>query len=301
MTSKVVKGGTFTSEPANRVLRDVIYGRKSDLALTMDVFIPAQQNGAAIVHLASGGWRRAHDDPSTFAELLRRGYTVFRVVISGEPKFTIIEQLPDISRAVRFIRFHADSYKIAPHRIGIEGASSGGHMYLLHAMSADDGNPDAPDEIDRLSSRVQAVAVFFPLTDLLNFGAAGVVQDGNLGPLEFHRASFDFTEYDTKTRSYRKVSDAAQRRHLLHLASPISYVNKNSPPTLFIHGDKDEVTPLQQSEVMLAKLREAGVEAKLVVHKDGGHPWPDFWQVDGLQFADWFDKHLSPNNSKTRL
>ena len=46
---------------------DVIYGRKADLALTFDVFTPANANGAAIVHLANGGWHRAHDDPSTFA------------------------------------------------------------------------------------------------------------------------------------------------------------------------------------------------------------------------------------------
>ena len=128
---------------------DVIYGRKADLALTMDVFTPGKQNGAAIVHLANGGWHKAHGEPQNFAELLKRGYTVFRVVIAGEPKFTILEQAPDVARAVRFIRFHAKDYKIDPDRIGIEGASSGGHMSLLHAMGGDDGNPAAPDPVDR--------------------------------------------------------------------------------------------------------------------------------------------------------
>jgi len=282
-------------EPAPKVLSDVIYGRKSDLALTMDVFIPAQQNGAAIVHLANGGWHKAHDDPRNFDELLRRRYTVFRVVVAGEPKFTILEQMADIARAVRFIRFNANSYHITPQRIGIEGASSGGHLSLLHAMSADEGNPDVPDVIDRLSSRVQAAAVFFPLTDLLNFGATGVVQDANSGPLQCFRAAFDFTEYDTQTCRYERVTDSARRRDLLHQASPIAYVTKNSPPTLLIHGDQDEVVPLQQSEVFLAKLKAMGVPTKLVVRNGGGHPWPDFWQVDGPRFADWFDKYLKPS------
>jgi acetyl esterase/lipase len=275
-------------------LSDVIYGRKSDMALTMDVFTPAKQNGAAIVHLASGGWHKAHGDPANFAEILKRGYTVFRVVIAGEPKFTVIEQMPDVARAVRFIRFHAGSYRIDPNRIGIEGASSGGHMSLLHAMSADDGNPQAPDPVDRISSRVQAAGVFFPLTDLLNYGATGAVQGGDLGPLTYHRASFDFTEFDAKSRSYVKVTDNARRLQLLRQASPITHVTKDSPPTLLIHGDKDEVVPLQQSEVMAAKLTEVGVPVKLVVRKDGGHPWPDFWRVDGPQLADWFDHHLKP-------
>jgi acetyl esterase/lipase len=273
---------------------DVIYGRKADLALTLDVFTPAKQNGAAIVHLANGGWHKAHGEPQNFAELLRRGYTVFRVTIAGEPKFTILEQAADVARAVRFIRFHAADYHVDPNRIGIEGASSGGHMSLLHAMGGDDGNPQATDPVDRTSSRVQAAAVFFPLTDLLNYGAAGAVQGGDLGPLTHHRASFDFTRFDPGTRAYVKVTDPAERRELLKQASPIAHVNKLSPPTLLIHGDKDEVVPLQQSEVLAAALKEAGVPVKLVVHKDGGHPWPDFWRADSPQLADWFDEYLKP-------
>jgi len=277
---------------------DVIYGRKADMALTLDVFTPAKQNGAAIVHLASGGWHKAHGEPQNFAELLKRGYTVFRVVISGEPKFTVLEQLPDVARAVRFIRFHAKDYNVDPQRIGIEGASSGGHMSLLHAMSAAEGDPRAADPVECVSSRVQAAAVFFPLTDLLNYGAAGTVQGGDLGPLAHHRASFDFTQFDRKLRALVKVTDESARRELLRQASPIAHVSKDSPPTLLIHGDKDEVVPLQQSEALAAKLKAAGVTVKLVVHPGGGHPWPDFWRVDGPQLADWFDQTLQPAGVK---
>jgi dipeptidyl aminopeptidase/acylaminoacyl peptidase len=286
--------GESTDRESVKIVEDVIYGRKSDLALTLDVFTPPKQNGAAIVHLANGGWHKAHGEPANFAELLKRGYTVFRVVIAGEPKFTILEQAEDVARAVRFIRFHAQTYHIDPNRIGIEGASSGGHMSLLHAMAGADGDPQAADPVNRVSSRVQAVAVFFPLTDLLNYGATGAVQGGDLGRLAFHRASFDFTEFDAKTRAYVKVTDENRRRALLKQASPISHVTATSPPTLLIHGDKDDVVPLQQSEILAAKLKESGVTVKLLVHKDGGHPWPNFWQQDGPKLADWFDEYLKP-------
>lgn len=286
----------WSAEPAKiggvRELNDVIYGRKFDLALTLDVFIPEKQNGAAIVHLASGGWHKAHGEPANFADLLKRGYTVFRVILAGEPKFTVLEQAPDLARAIRYIRFHARTYGIDPNRIGIEGASSGGHMSLLQAMSGRDGDPQAADPVDRVSSRLQAAAVFFPLTDLLNYGSPGAVQSGDLGPLKHHRASFDFAEFDPITRAYVKVTNAAQIRKRLLLASPISHVTSESPPTLLIHGDRDEVVPLQQSEVLAAKLKQAGVPVKLVVHKDGGHPWPDFWRQDGPQLGDWFDLYL---------
>ena len=94
---------------------DVIYGRKADLALTMDVFTPAKQNGAAIVHLANGGWHKAHGEPQNFAELLKRGYTVFRVVIASEPKFTVLEQA---ARRRPGSPFHSLSCRRLPHRSG---------------------------------------------------------------------------------------------------------------------------------------------------------------------------------------
>ncbi len=271
---------------------DVIYGRKSDLALTFDVFTPARPNGVGIVHLANGGWHKAHDDPGAFAELLRRGYTVFRVVLAGEPKFTIPEEAADLQRAVRFIRYHAKEYGVDPDRLGIEGASSGGHLSLLQAYAGDGGNPQSTDPVEKTSSRIQAAACFFPLTDLLNYGAPGQVQCGDFGPLVYHRASFDFHEYDPQIRAYVKVTDPAKKREILRQISPISHVSKDSPPTLLVHGDKDEVVPLQQSEVLAAKLQAAGVPVKLIVKPGGGHPWPDFWTVDGAALADWFDKYL---------
>ena len=88
------------------------------------------------------------------------------------------------------------------------------------------------------------------------------------------------------------MTDPARRRELLEQASPIAHVTKHSPPTLVIHGDKDEVVPLQQGEVIVARLKEVGVPAKLIVVPGGGHPWPDFWHVDSPKLADWFDEYL---------
>jgi dipeptidyl aminopeptidase/acylaminoacyl peptidase len=59
-----------------------------------------------------------------------------------------------------------------------------------------------------------------------------------------------------------------------------------------IHGDADKLVPLQQSEVMLAKLKEAGVPADLIVKKGAGHSWPTIL-LDFETCADWFDKHLA--------
>ena len=105
--------------------------------------------------------------------MLKRGYTVFAVVHGSQPRYTIPEIVADMNRAVRFIRYHAADYHIDPDRIGITGGSAGGHLSLMQGTAGDKGNPDAKDPIDRTSSRVQAVACFFPPTDFLNYGKPG--------------------------------------------------------------------------------------------------------------------------------
>src|SRR5262245_27222968 len=116
-------------EPYTRV-EDVIYGRKFGTALTLDVFTPKETaNGAGIIWVVSGGWFSSHDfvNAGFISEYLKRGYTVFAVVHGSQPKFTIPEVLEDMHRSVRFIRSRAEHYKIDPNRIGITGASAGGH------------------------------------------------------------------------------------------------------------------------------------------------------------------------------
>src|SRR5437588_11056477 len=81
------------AEPTEQRLRDVIYGRRAGLALTLDVFRPTKPNGAAVVMIVSGGFRSGPERiaPPFGDELLKRGYTVFAVVHGSQPKFTVPE------------------------------------------------------------------------------------------------------------------------------------------------------------------------------------------------------------------
>ena len=92
------------------------------------------------------------------------------MVHGSQPKFTIPEVLSDMNRSIRFIRHHAADYGIDPDRIGITGGSAGGHLSLMQGTAGDKGDPKAADPVDRESSRVQAVACFFPPTDFLDYG-----------------------------------------------------------------------------------------------------------------------------------
>lgn len=265
---------------------DVIYGRRDGLALTMDVFTPAgKSNGAGVIICVSAKFRSGRELLEMFQSaatpFLDRGYMVFAVMHSSQPKYTVPDAIEDVHRSVRYIRANAKKYGIDPNKLGIAGASAGGHLSLMMGCAGKAGDPEASDPIDRESSKVAAVACFFPPTDF-------VVLEGQCTK-EF-AACFDFREMDPTSGKFVTVS--AERRQQIGIdVSPITHAAKNAAPTLIIHGDQDKLVPIEQSKSMIAKLTDCGVDCKLVVKTGKGHGWFGI-EKDLPTLADWFDKHL---------
>jgi acetyl esterase/lipase len=280
--------------------RDVIYGRKHGMALTFDVFAPKEgRNGAGVIWVVSGGWVSAHiiAEPqfpfSPITELVKRGYSVFAVVHGSQPKFTIPEILEDMHRAVRFIRSHAADYGVDPDRLGITGGSAGGHLSLMQGTLAKQGDTKAKDPVERVSSRVQAVACYFPPTDFLNYGKPGENALG-CGILKDFKAPFAFQELDARRGKFGEfvpVTDEAKILAIGKQISPAYHVTADDAPTLIIHGDKDFLVPIQQAELIVGRFKDAGVPARLVVKQGAGHGWADVAK-DMPTIVDWFDEHL---------
>ena len=280
----------LAEEGTVRRTEDVIYGRKSGMALTLDVFEPAKPNGCGVLFLVNGGWLSSKATPllvtirpGDYDPYLSRGYTVFAVVTSSQPRFTIHEEMEDVQRAVRFIRASANKYGVRPDCLGVLGSSSGGHLTLSTAARGGPGKADAADPVERESSEVQAVACFFPPTDFLNYGGPGIsgLGEGPLAPLEVAFGTRDLLP--------------EERAKLGREISPIYAVTRKLPPTLIIHGNADKVVPLQQSESFVERAKAAGApHVKLIVRPGKGHGWGDFWRSaeDTKEFADWFDQHL---------
>ncbi len=274
---------------------DVIYARKYGTALTMDVFAPKEKkNGGAVIMAVSGGWYSAKTNINVgfFAEMLKRGYVVFAVVHGSQPKFTIPEVLEDMHKATRFIRTNAKQYGFDPDRIGIMGGSAGGHLSLMQGCAFKPGDPKAKDPLERVSSKANAVGCFFPPTDFLNYGKEGEVALGD-GTLKGFRAPFDFHDLGPGNTGFVAVTDPEKRKSIGKQISPVYHASKDSAPSLIIHGDKDKLVPIQQAELMVAKLKEHGVPCELVTKKGGDHGWaPAEMQKDLVTIADWFDKYL---------
>ncbi|MCC6730272.1 MAG: alpha/beta hydrolase [Chthonomonadales bacterium] len=270
-----------TAEPQR--VRDVIYQHKVGVALTMDVFKPARPNGIGVIWMVSGGWVSNHNNlnPELAAAFTARGQTVFEVVHGSQPKFTLPEIVQDIHRAVRFIRTHAAEYGVDPDRLGICGGSAGGHLSLMMGAYGGPGSPQAADAVDRASSVVQAVACLFPPTDLLNYGKEGA-SAMEIVTLRPFWPAFGITS----------TTSAEERARLGRALSPIYGLTARTPPTLIIHGDADQLVPLQQSERLMARLAELKVPHRLEVRKDKAHGWAGMEQELPLM-ADWFERYLA--------
>lgn len=282
-------------EPQFDRKEDVIYGRKYGTALTMDVFTPKKDaKGLGVILVVSGGFFSSHEaiQMSFIRPLIARGYTVFAVVHGSQPRYQVTEIVNDLNRAVRFIRHNAHDYHIDPARIGVTGASAGGHLSLMLGTAGTAGNPEARDPVDRESSRVQAVACFFPPTDFLNFGEPGRKMIHPTDHAPPFRAAFDYRELDPKSNLWVPVTDPAKLESIAQRISPAYHVSADDAPTLIIHGDKDPLVPLQQSRRMVDELKKAGVETRLIVKPGAGHGWLTMNQ-DIPTFLDWFDQHLS--------
>ncbi len=276
---------------------EIIYGRKDGMALTMMMLKPLQKtNGKAIISVLNGNWissQRFMDAFLTRSNLyLESGYTLFGVMVGSQPRYTIPDEILDLKRAVRFIRYNAKGYGIDADKIGITGSSSGGHLTLMIATADDIVDPKSTDPVDKVSARVQAAAVFYPPTDFINYGGVNTSGKINQAGLVLARvaAAFDFKVWNDTTGTFVSITDTEKRLAIARASSPVNSVSPDDPPIIIIHGDKDVLVPKQQSESIIEKFKEAKVICRLIIKEGGGHGWRNR-EVEEKNFVDWFDKY----------
>lgn len=287
---------TAAQDTTNYTSTEMVYGRKDGMALTMTKLAPKENpKGRAIICVVSGNWISNNSMAYNFlhraATYINSGYTVFLVYHSSQPRYAIPDAEDDIRRSIRFIRYHAKEYEIDPDHIGITGSSSGGHLSLLAALLDDNIKANANDPVDRVSSRVQAVAVFYPPVDFLNWGNLDLAMQREILKRTRVIGAFDFKRFNDTTGLYERILDEEEIKKIAISISPINAVSKDDPPIMIAHGDADMMVPLTQSKSIIQKLTDARVPNNLIIKSKGGHGWRNQEEQE-LQFLEWFDKWL---------
>lgn len=277
-------------------LEKVTYGTKDGMDLVMAVKKPQEPNGAGIIMVVSGGfqsgWQQAENLSFKSQPLTNHGYTLFFVMHGSAPRYAGMDAISDVRRAVRYVRHNAKTFGIDGNRLGITGGSSGGQTSLCIATQADDGNLKSKAPVERESSRVQAVACFFPLTDFINWDFNH--DEYSLGPKQrANTAPFAHTKLNPETNTYELLSDSAEIAEITYKMSPLYFIDANTPPVFIAHGDADKAIALDQSTRFIKKMKENNRPAEIVVKPGGAHGAWDDMQDYYEKFADWYDKYLN--------
>jgi acetyl esterase/lipase len=263
------------------VLRDLAYVPGGHERQKLDLYLPTQTGPSSkrplIVWVHGGAWLGGSKNPCPALRFVSRGYAVASINYRLSQHALFPAQIEDCKAAVRWLRANASQYHYDPNRIGVWGASAGGHLVALLGTTGDvkefDVGPNAG-----VSSRVQAVCDFFGPTDFTKMSSF---------PSTMKHDAPDSPESKLIGGPIQENKDKVQR------ANPITYVTKDDPPFLIVHGDKDPLVPHNQSEILLDALKKAGIEATLYTVSGGGHGGFKDPQVDIL-VAEFFHRHLHP-------
>lgn len=239
---------------------DVEYGKAGDVSLKLDVFEPTAKSDKprpCIVWIHGGGWQGGNKSNGLgrLASFVASGDYVG---VSVEYRLTDVASWPaqinDCKAAIRWIRAHAKQYNIDPDKIGVWGASAGGHLVSLLGTSGDVKEVEGDNGSPGVSSRVTCVVDFCGPSDFLLFGA-------------------DSPQLNRPGQPVYKLLNGPlkDRLDMAKQASPVTHVSKDDPPFLIMHGTKDNLVPLSQAERLQTALKGAGVDSKFVQVIGGGH------------------------------
>ena len=227
-------------------------------SLALDVY-QAEASGAArpaVIVVHGGSWSGGHrsDFPRWNQWLVAQGYTVFDIDYRLQPQPNWQTATGDVKCAIGWVKGHAADYNIDPDRIALMGRSAGGHLALLAAYTPND--PALPPSCVAPDTSVRAAVSFYGPTDLVwgyNNPANPDVIDGP----------------GTLRRFLGGPPDTAQ--NAFNIASPINHVGPNTPPTLLLHGGRDQLVGQQHTEFLATELAAANVPHRTVIIPYGQH------------------------------
>lgn len=242
-------------QPAREVTveSNVQYCTGNGQPLLMDVFIPARRTSRptpAVLWIHGGGWAKGDKSANSGAQFLAEaGFLTASLSYRLTDVAPFPAQIEDCQCAVRFLRANASRYGIDPGRIGAAGSSAGGHLAELLGTSSDRAELQGTGSWAGVSSRVQAVASYFGVSDLTQPFPA-----------------------DTMPVIVKLLQGSpAEKPKLARQASPLLAVSKTDPPLFLVHGEEDRDVPFDQSVRMADAYHRLGLPVQFVAVKNAAH------------------------------
>lgn len=279
---KQIKDISYATIPATKT--------HAEIDLKLDLYVPETSNESdqprpLIIWIHGGGWQGGDKERCPAAGFVTQGF----IVASIEYRLTDVAPWPaqiyDCKAAVRFLRASAGRYDIDADRIGVWGASAGGHLAaMLGETNGDAAKEGAVGDNLKTSSSVQAVCDWFGPSDLVKLAeGAKESKDGVPGLL-------------TKFVN----GPLAEKQDVLKDASPLTHVTKDDAPIYIMHGTDDTLVPLDQSTVLKEAFEKAGVKVTLDVLPESGHGSGQFMRLATLaKVKDFFTENLPAKSAKS--
>lgn len=231
--------------------------------LKLDIIYPETKDGKiypCILWICGGAWlmmdKSAHN--LYLSRLASSGFVVASVEYRTSNQGPYPMPLQDVKAAIRYLKAHADRFRINKEQIGVMGESAGGYLTCMAALDNDPAN-DVGDYLDQ-SSQVQAACPWYPPTNVSSFPYDDVVKAA-MSP------ESQLLGYNVMTNK----KDAVKQ-------SPVSRVTPAAPPFLIIHGTQDRTVPFTQSEELYDVLEKAGCDVTLLALDGADHADLMFFQ-----------------------
>ncbi len=253
-------GGCGPRKASHPPVKDLSYDSSGHERQKLDLQLPGNPKGAPVVlWVHGGGWVAGNKDNPPIGFLKQRGYVVASMNYRYSTQAPFPAQLEDAKSAVRWLRAHAAQYGYDGHRIAVWGHSAGGTIVEMLGVSAAHHNFDRGDNLDT-SSEVQAVV--------------GMSGPTNFVPMIRHAIA------NGDARNPKAIIQVVGRllgcpveesERYAPAASPTSYVSVAAAPTLLIHGGRDELVPVEQSQELHDLLQAAGAKCELLIIPEADH------------------------------
>jgi len=263
---------------------DICYGTADGIALFLDILRPAMPSREAlpvVMHIHGGGWYTgdkrwvAQGQQLVRPNLLFASHGFFTISVNYRLSHQACfpAQLEDVKAAVRWVRAQASHYHLDAEHIGVWGNSAGGHLAALLGFTADLPNLEGKSGSPGYSSRVQAVVDLWGAMEL----------------------SAMWTHTPETIQGITQLVGTSPHTHpdLLRRASPMTYLHKDAPPFLIVHGEQDKLVPVEQSDMLYHALQDAGVQATFLRIPEEGHDFGGtrLAEVEQIMLT-FFSQHL---------